>query len=320
FLNGLWASDFYVKNDSVYTSLFVTNAPDQTSYAITDTSFNIIYSSPTISIEGMAHCSILPTTNNRVALYSYGDVTSVGFQFGNGANCFSSLTMLNRFSGTNYKNDIALVSLTVDSLYHTGFTNSPSGSVNIKARVMVKNKGTTAITQFDLSCYEYTSIDGCNKYYYNERFSNLNILPGDSIEVTTGSFVTKYYPTITGGNPYTISSDYCFYTSVPDNEVDKTMLNNQFCKNVSFTVTGMDETSSLENSFKVFPNPTENDFAITSSAFIRSVEAYNIHGELICRQILAAHETIIGNDFKSGIYFLRINTDKGSVTRKIIKN
>ena len=74
----------------------------------------------------------------------------------------------------------------------------------------------------------------------------------------------------------------------------------------------------LDNFKVVYPNPTSSNINIQTSLVIKSLEVYDMQGRLL--------DTIIGNkksfDFSgksNGVYFLKINTDSGSMMEKVIK-
>lgn len=75
------------------------------------------------------------------------------------------------------------------------------------------------------------------------------------------------------------------------------------------------------SSLQVFPNPTENQIAITSDKPLSKIEIFNSHGVLI-RSFPKPNSTsaeIQLSGLPSGLYFLRIKTEKETVTKRIIK-
>ena len=84
----------------------------------------------------------------------------------------------------------------------------------------------------------------------------------------------------------------------------------------------IDDTQHLA-SIQVFPNPTTGQFKVQSSKLnIKNIEIFDIVGKknvtiVMCRDY---HETLINiSNLKSGIYFLTIETDNETITKKIIK-
>jgi hypothetical protein len=80
--------------------------------------------------------------------------------------------------------------------------------------------------------------------------------------------------------------------------------------------------SDILDNISVYPNPTRDILNIQSnSTTIKNVEIYDIQGRRII-DIPADGQTSLNmniSSYKSGIYFVKINTVGGSVTRKIIK-
>lgn len=69
----------------------------------------------------------------------------------------------------------------------------------------------------------------------------------------------------------------------------------------------------------VYPNPTKNHIYIKTNETIKSLELFNINGELITEQQGNSEELAV-SAIKQGIYFLKIRTNNQSITKKIIKN
>ena len=78
------------------------------------------------------------------------------------------------------------------------------------------------------------------------------------------------------------------------------------------------ENNKHDHSVSVYPNPTYNDVSITSpSLHIGPIELYTIAGKQIV--VDPTSKTISLNAYPSGIYLMRITTDRGVISRKIIK-
>ncbi|MDH7912091.1 BspA family leucine-rich repeat surface protein [Winogradskyella sp. SYSU M77433] len=79
------------------------------------------------------------------------------------------------------------------------------------------------------------------------------------------------------------------------------------------------EEYSLENTVKLYPNPTYDFFKIDQSPniIIESVRLYNFSGKLL-REFTKSEEYSISN-LSSGLYFVKIKTDKSEKIKKLIK-
>ena len=72
--------------------------------------------------------------------------------------------------------------------------------------------------------------------------------------------------------------------------------------------------------FKVFPNPTIDNWNITSNTLISSVVVYNILGKHISTLTPNSNDAVISTvNIKSGVYFAKIEGINGSKTVKLIK-
>ncbi|MDR2971569.1 MAG: leucine-rich repeat protein [Bacteroidales bacterium] len=86
---------------------------------------------------------------------------------------------------------------------------------------------------------------------------------------------------------------------------------------------GIDETNISTGSITVYPNPTRGELSITNYELrITNIEIFDVMGKFVAtvethgRASLQCDITYL----PSGIYFVRIQTDKGVVTRKVVKN
>lgn len=91
-------------------------------------------------------------------------------------------------------------------------------------------------------------------------------------------------------------------------------------------VTVFEATMSIEENIKnidlkVYPNPTTDYFNLASDSKIQSIEMYDASGRLILKSFVNGFETRQDvNQLNKGMYFLKIKTENGEVTGKIIKN
>lgn len=71
---------------------------------------------------------------------------------------------------------------------------------------------------------------------------------------------------------------------------------------------------------KFYPNPTTDYFNITSEAMIQSVELYDVSGRLVRTSLVNDFETQQNvSNLTNGVYLLKIKTQEGEITGKIVK-
>ena len=82
-----------------------------------------------------------------------------------------------------------------------------------------------------------------------------------------------------------------------------------------------DESTGLEK-VSLYPNPTSSIINVVSpDARLSSLEIFDISGRRIQNIDLSTktqYQIDLGN-LQSAVYFVKINTDKGSVTKQVIK-
>ncbi|MDY2587473.1 aryl-sulfate sulfotransferase [Winogradskyella aquimaris] len=67
----------------------------------------------------------------------------------------------------------------------------------------------------------------------------------------------------------------------------------------------------------IYPNPTNGSFKVSSTQNINKIEVYNILG----KRVLVSSGTTIDLSFQSsGVYLIKIHSDKNSITKKVVKN
>ncbi len=95
-----------------------------------------------------------------------------------------------------------------------------------------------------------------------------------------------------------------------------------------FTLIFQSEITTLGNSeydldsVKVFPNPTSNSLTIYSpNANLHNIEVYDILGKRISEYVVNENNrySIDLSSLKKGVYFVKIDAENGSITKKVIK-
>lgn len=76
----------------------------------------------------------------------------------------------------------------------------------------------------------------------------------------------------------------------------------------------------IDNSIIIYPNPSRNVVNVEASSVINSVQVYDMQGRLLVTHLANELKTIIDiADKADGVYFFKINSDKGMKVEKIIK-
>ncbi|TVZ57321.1 putative secreted protein (Por secretion system target) [Lutibacter sp. Hel_I_33_5] len=71
--------------------------------------------------------------------------------------------------------------------------------------------------------------------------------------------------------------------------------------------------------FGMYPNPTKTNFSFSSKASVDSVEIFNVIGKSVSKVSAIKNNRINVSNLKSGIYFVKFNSGKSSITKKLVK-
>lgn len=90
---------------------------------------------------------------------------------------------------------------------------------------------------------------------------------------------------------------------------------------VHITDTGVDDFN-LEKSVSMYPNPTDGELKIENGELkMENVQVYDVYGKLLMTvEVNGNTTTIDASSFSSGIYFVKVKTENGVVTKRFLKN
>lgn len=82
----------------------------------------------------------------------------------------------------------------------------------------------------------------------------------------------------------------------------------------------LEETNYRDTSLVVFPNPTANNWNINSNQDINSIQLFDVLGKQVLTLQPNSKDVIINSEsLKSGLYFAKINSNRGTKTIKLVK-
>ena len=159
---------------------------------------------------------------------------------------------------------------------------------NLNATIEVEDAGCTVTLTWD-------AVAGVDEYLVN--------LDGEVTTVYENSHVVEF--DTEGEHSFKVAS-------VCENGQSDYSEAYDFC--VTFT-----SIEELNNSFVIYPNPVKDAVKIQGNS-INSISVYNSVGVLVERIEVSNNETEINmNGYNTGIYFVQVNSENGTTTRKVVK-
>jgi hypothetical protein len=75
----------------------------------------------------------------------------------------------------------------------------------------------------------------------------------------------------------------------------------------------------VDNSVKLFPNPTNGMFQISASAEIEMLTVYNPIGQQLFSKVVSNTSTQLNlSDLSGGLYIIRVQTKEGIANKRLI--
>jgi len=306
--SGIRISDFITRNDSLFVAGYVPTM-EVPLYGILDLSFNVLSASQP-SYRRVKPTGISMTNENKINVITTG-ASSVFSNF-----TFCGLYQFPIDGGFNSKSDIGIVAM--NGINSTMSPSSYYYSLATNLDVVIKNFGADTVKSFYLN--KYNTGGYCFNLFH--KFYQVTIAPGSTINVQTGrSEFSTFYVEPGKPAPMNTKTEICLFTTVPNSGNDIEINNDAFCDSVLFTVTGIKENKLDDESVSVFPNPFHSSFHLQSAYKIIAIKLVNTLNVLLKDQLIENQETEFNyENLPNGIYFLKIETEKGTVLKKIVKD
>jgi hypothetical protein len=169
-----------------------------------------------------------------------------------------------------------------------------------------------------------TAVTGNSTFAPLPFLPQINNQPGNYPDSTNWTLVSGNF-TANGGENYFIIG--CF---IPDAQMSQQIVNNTGSDAIyvyvdDILLTPCTAISHVEEGkeFQLYPNPVKDEITVQSTLYnVQSIEIENVVGEQVYNSILNIERSTFNINVSvlvSGIYFVKITTDRGSVVKKFIK-
>jgi hypothetical protein len=295
---------FTLRNDTIFfVDLNNTNNP---AYGLMNENFTIF------SVSASTYRNIFPnaiTINNRNRI----NILSTATSSMSTNNTFVSFFQFQRNSNFFTTPDIGVSNFTItNTLLYTPF----SSSIPVNMNVTVKNYGTDTIKGFYLNAPGTQKT--CGFDLFHKRYQNI-IPPNGSVVVQTGTINYPLTSTVTQASGFLFVTNICIFTTIPSSKNDVYIDNDHFCQAIGLRV-GMEENNPTVSTLYAYPNPFNQDFEIKSEEEIRGIQIFDAYGKLVREMAVRANEiNITFTEFSGGFYIVKIETEKGIVIKKMLR-
>jgi hypothetical protein len=187
--------------------------------------------------------------------------------------------------------------------------------VKIWGDVVLKNFGTTTIQDCKILHAHGAPLNySCGENYYDSLFTNLNLLPGESVTLNLGLIHDKveYLP-----GQQTLNYNLCVYTAIPNELVDMTNGNDFICESVFLGYAALDNFSNFN--IQIQPNPSIGTFEVKSDASLGMITINDLTGKQIFKLETADQNSFVDlSSFPSGAYHINIENQFGSYHKQLL--
>ena len=321
-ITGLTAGTAY------YYKAYAKNSVDTTYGAVQ--SFTTLAVAPTASTTAASDiASTTATLNGNITSDGGAEITARGFVYAtSNADLIIGTTGVTNVtaSGTTGTFNSAITGLTAGTAYYyRAYAKNSVGTTygeeqSFTTLAVAPTASTTAasdITSTTATLNGNITSDGgaeitARGFVYAISNTDLTIGATDVTDVTVSGTTGVFEKEITG---LTAGTKY-YYRAYATNSVDTTYGEVQ-----SFTTTDILSSEDFELSeVSILPNPTSGILNITAPEKA-NYRLLNIKGQVLKKGILATGESKINiSSFAKGIYLLNIKTDKGSFTKKVVRD
>lgn len=175
-------------------------------------------------------------------------------------------------------------------------------------KINVQNLGDSILQQVNVNIefpmIDTLCIDGFQQF--SKQYQGLSILPGQTAELNWQELRVTFDEDPTG------SLEFCMWTSMPDQKLDRDASNDLYC--TSLFVTGPEDEPAKNFSFEVFPNPSsleQSTLRYQLPAGARGeVQVFNPVGNLVARFAVAGGQgTLRLGKQPPGLYFVALTIE-----------
>ena len=167
----------------------------------------------------------------------------------------------------------------------------------------------------EVDAYGTLTVGGTDIVAFSGAVTRLKVVQDLDLSVATGNIIQttyNYYDDSTGNLVFRTST-----LAITSFLINDTTIVTESLIEISL---GVSENNISKSDLNIFPNPVNNQLNIYLSGHtkIESIMAYDVTGRKVLGAIINTKQIDVSR-LKSGIYILNVETDKGSILRRFVK-
>lgn len=303
--------DFAVKRDTIYfTGL---NLQNKTAiYGYLNDQLSPLYLAESNFKNNNSPAGIVIDKQNRISIISNFTAPPGPKIFQMGSRLYSGFCQFPAKGNFSAQSDIGVESFTLVNAEK----DTLQGQLKASYRVTVKNYGNDTVKSFCLNSDLSQLICGYNMFH---KSYHITIPPHQSAAVETGSLQSYLYTQAADTSQYLFKQDVCLFTTVPNQQPDADVSNDNHCSRILKSDTIVDRKVKVLE-FSVFPNPFNETLSIVSPVEISDVTLHNILGQVVMKtEVHAKQCELVNIRIAAGVYFAEIKMLDGIQIKKVVK-
>ncbi|OEJ98913.1 beta-glucanase [Flavivirga aquatica] len=220
-----------------------------------------------------------------------------------------------------------------------GFWDSSFGTTNWPAcgEIDIMEHGLGAVNH--VSSALHTSCAGCfgntmntNSKEISDVVNNFHIYsvnwsPNQITFLIDGEVYYVYNPLVKDASTWPFDADQYILLNIAmggiagtiDSRFTKSAMVIDYVKVYQADVLSIEDSFSLNDAIRVYPNPTNDKVYVTTKVLLSSLALYDVFGKLILRKVKDTISIDLGS-VNSGVYFLEVYSNNEKVVKKVIVN
>jgi hypothetical protein len=187
--------------------------------------------------------------------------------------------------------------------------NSVNGTVEITVQPVASN---------DASLASLTVSEGTlTPVFHSETLTYTVEVPNSVDSITVSAQATDANATVEGTGKFALSTGenpFSIKVTSEDKAVEQT-----YTVTVTRNSVGLTSVENVGINVSVYPNPIRDILHIVSDLHINQIDIYDANGKMVQQITNPTTSSFSTTEWSTGIYLLKIHTDKGITVKKIVK-